>query len=63
LEEVEGAIVERESQLEEAEARFADPEIYRDADRTRELRAAADALRGELAELNRVWEAHAEQAE
>jgi len=61
LEQIEEAIIEHEDQLSEIEQQFADPSIYRDADRARSLRASANALRTQLAELNQAWEAHIEE--
>jgi ATP-binding cassette subfamily F protein 3 len=56
LEQLEEAIIEREQRLAEVEGRFADPAVYRDADRARALRAQANQLRTELADLNAAWE-------
>ena len=56
LEQLEEAIIEREERLAELEGQFADPNVYRDADRARALRAQANQLRAELADLNAAWE-------
>ena len=56
LQQLEEAIIEREQRLAEVEGRFADPAVYRDADRARALRAQANQLRTELADLNAAWE-------
>jgi len=61
LERIEEAIIEYEDQLDEIEQQFANPSVYRDADRARSLRAQANALRTQLADLNRVWEARVEE--
>ncbi|MBI4579865.1 MAG: ABC-F family ATP-binding cassette domain-containing protein [Planctomycetes bacterium] len=63
LDQLEEAIIDREQRLAAAEAQFADPAVYRDADRSRTLRAAAQSLRHELAQLNAAWEALADEAE
>ena len=54
---IEGEIIEKETALGELEQQFADPEIYRDAERARSLKAESERLRAELAELNAAWEA------
>ncbi len=59
---VQDEIIEREQLLAETEHRFADPELYRDAEQTKALRAKADRLRAELAALNEAWEAKADEA-
>lgn len=59
LERLEEAIIAREKELAHVEHRFADPAVYRDADQARALRAQADQLRAQLAELNAAWEEHA----
>ena len=61
LQKIEDAIIEREQRLEQTERQFADPNVYRNAERARSLRAEAEALRAELATLNAVWEARVEQ--
>jgi len=58
LERLEETIIEREEQLAEVERQFADPAVYRDADRARSLRTEANRLRTELAELNTAWESY-----
>ncbi|HSW44705.1 MAG TPA: ABC-F family ATP-binding cassette domain-containing protein, partial [Phycisphaerae bacterium] len=57
---IEEAIIEREELLEKIEHQFADPGVYRDAARARSLRAEADRLRTELADLNNAWESCAD---
>jgi len=56
LHRIEEAIIEREEKLNHTEHQFADPEVYRDPERARNLRTQADILRNELAELNTAWE-------
>ena len=63
LEELEEAIMDREAKLAELDRQFADPAVYKDADRSRTLQAEAQALRAELAQLNAAWETLAEHAE
>ena len=63
LEELEEAITDRENKLAEAEAQFANPEVYRNPERARGLRAETDTLRSELDALNTAWEAEAERME
>ena len=61
LQKLEDAIIEREQRLADTESLFADPGVYRDADKARSLRAQADALRAELSALNVEWEARASE--
>ncbi len=56
IERIEDAIIEREQQLAETETQFADPAVYKDADRSRTLQTQAAALRAELEQLNAAWE-------
>jgi len=60
---VEDEIVEREQLLAETEQQFADPGLYRDAEKARELRVRAETLRAELAALNQAWEAKVEEVD
>ena len=60
LKQLEETIMEREDHLSETEKKFADPDVYKDADRARALRGVADTLRAELADLNAAWEGRAE---
>jgi len=61
LAQIEQAIIQREQQLAETEASFADPAIYRDPERAKALRAQSQQWRAELAELNKAWETRIEQ--
>ena len=56
LGQLEDAIIEREEQLANLEMQFADPAVYRDADKARMLRGESERLRAELAEINAEWE-------
>ncbi len=56
---LEQEIIDREEKLAETERQFADPDLYRDADRARSLQASAQQFREELAEINAAWEARA----
>ncbi|MBN1492170.1 MAG: ABC-F family ATP-binding cassette domain-containing protein [Phycisphaerae bacterium] len=60
LQRIEDAIIDHEERLAEAERQFADPAVYRDADRARTLRNEVAVLREELADLNGAWEARAD---
>ena len=55
LEDLEAAIMEKEVQLEAAEARFADPDVARDGERMKRLLAETEALKAELKVLNTEW--------
>jgi hypothetical protein len=57
---LEEAIIDCEQKLSDLDMQFADPAVYRDADRSRSLQAEAQALRAELAQLNVAWEDQAE---
>ena len=61
LAKLEEAIIEQEERLARTEEQFADPNVYRDADRARALRAEVEALRATLTDLNTEWEAKAVQ--
>jgi len=61
LAQIEQAIIGREEELADAEARFADPELYRDPELARALRAKCEQWRAELADLNTAWESRIEQ--
>ncbi len=63
LERIEETIIEREGQLANLELRFADPAVYRDAERARGLQAEVQKLRSELAELNAAWETRVDEDE
>ncbi len=58
---VEEAIIEHEQRLADLDMQFADPAVYKDAERSRTLQADAAALRAEIARLNAAWEALAEE--
>jgi ATP-binding cassette subfamily F protein 3 len=58
---LEEEIIDREEKLAQSEAMFADPAVYRDAERARGLRAEVESLRGELEALNAEWERRAEE--
>jgi len=55
--------MEKEARQEELEAEMADPELYNDADVMREKTAAYNAVRKELAELYKKWDALADALE
>jgi ATP-binding cassette, subfamily F, member 3 len=61
LSRLEEEIIARERRLAEAEGQFADPDVYRDAERARGLRTEVESLRAELRALNTEWEARVEQ--
>jgi ATP-binding cassette subfamily F protein 3 len=56
IEDLEEAIIDCEQKLSDLDMQFADPAVYRDADRSRTLQAEAQTLRTELAQLNSAWE-------
>ena len=56
LKDLEAAIIQKEAELEEVEAQFADPDVARDGARIKELVARSETLKIELAELNQEWE-------
>jgi len=56
LPDLEDLIIETEDRIAALEDEFADPDVYRDAERARRLRAEHERLRTDLAEMNRVWE-------
>ena len=58
---MEEAIIEHEQRLADLDMQFADPAVYKDAERSRTLQADAAALRAEIARLNAAWEALAEE--
>ncbi len=58
---LEEEIIDREEKLARTEAMFADPAVYRDAERARGLRVEVESLRGELEALNAEWERRAEE--
>jgi ATP-binding cassette subfamily F protein 3 len=62
LPELEAYIAEREERMAAFEARFGDPEVYKDAERITQLRAEFEAIRAELAEAEAVWLKRAEEA-
>jgi ATP-binding cassette, subfamily F, member 3 len=57
---VERQILKAEERKKELEVRLADPELYSDADASRQATAAYEAIKNELAELYRQWEEVAE---
>jgi ATP-binding cassette subfamily F protein 3 len=63
LDDLEEAIMDREQKLADLDMQFADPAVYKDAERSRSLQAEAQALRAELAQLNSAWETLAENAQ
>jgi ATP-binding cassette, subfamily F, member 3 len=58
---LEQEIMDREEKLANTEAMFADPAVYRDAERARSVRTEVESLRAELQALNAEWELRAEQ--
>ncbi len=52
---LEQEIMDREEKLAATEAMFADPAVYRDAERAKALRGEVESLRAELAALNAEW--------
>ena len=60
-EQVEREVVKQEERIGELEARLAEPSVYDDPDRARELTAAYDEARQKLDQLNAKWEELAEQ--
>jgi ATP-binding cassette subfamily F protein 3 len=60
-EETERQVVRKEERIAKIESELADPAIYDDADRVRELNISYEASRRELAELYEIWEDFAEQ--
>ncbi|HRR86953.1 MAG TPA: ABC transporter ATP-binding protein, partial [Phycisphaerae bacterium] len=61
LDRLEREIMDREEKLAATEAMFADPAVYRDAERARALRGEVESLRAELAALNAEWERRIEE--
>lgn len=61
LRQLEEAIIEKEEQLEQVQFEFANREVYRDAERIRQLRGTHSRLEDQLAKLNAQWEQQAEQ--
>jgi len=55
LEDLEAAIMEKETELAAAEARFADPDVARDGERMKRLLAETEALQADLEALNAEW--------
>ncbi|MGH0035270.1 MAG: ABC-F family ATP-binding cassette domain-containing protein [Myxococcota bacterium] len=60
---LEESILEEEKQIESAGWELGTPEVYRDAERTRETEARREALRASVAERYREWERLAEELE
>jgi ATP-binding cassette subfamily F protein 3 len=60
---VEAAILEKESAVEELGWKLGDPEIHRDPERVRDLKAQRTALREAIEELYREWERLAAELE
>jgi ATP-binding cassette subfamily F protein 3 len=52
---LESMVIEREERLNEMNARFADPAVYRNAEAMADLREQVDALKEELREVERAW--------
>jgi len=63
FDDTESTIMEKEARQEELEAEMADPELYNDADVMREKTAAYNAVKKELAELYKKWDALADALE
>src|SRR4030095_14892301 len=63
LAKLEAGIADREDTLAQTEAQMADPAVYRDGARIRELEAERAALRSELDALYERWTALAEDDE
>jgi ATP-binding cassette subfamily F protein 3 len=55
LEEIEHTIEETEAQLDAANTRMADPEVYTDGEKVREIKAEQEALRAEISRLEDEW--------
>jgi ATP-binding cassette subfamily F protein 3 len=60
IDELETLIIERETRLDELNARFADPHVYRDPDATRHLREQVAAVQAELEEMHAQWDDRAD---
>ena len=58
LPDLEDLIIETEERIAALEDEFADPDVYRDAERARRLRAEHERLRADLVEMNRAWESY-----
>ena len=61
LEELETFIIEQEDRIAGFEAKFADPNVYREGEAVPRLREQFDALRRELSEAEAAWERRVEQ--
>ena len=61
LEQLEAFITDRENEVSNMGARFADPEIYHDGAAVARLREKFDALQQELAEARAAWEQRVDQ--
>ncbi len=60
-EEAERQVVRQEERIGKLEAELANPDVYEDANRVKELNALYETARGQLAELYTKWEEVAEQ--
>jgi len=58
-EELERRIIGLEEKIKEIDQSFADPEVFKDADRVRKLREQREKIAAELADLEAAWEAKA----
>ena len=61
LDELEAFIMEHEERIGGFEAKFADPDVYRDGEAVARLREEFETLKRELAEAEAAWERRAEQ--
>ena len=58
---LEQEIIEQEEKLAATEAMFADPAVYRDAERAKALRSEVESVRAALGALNAEWERRVEE--
>lgn len=62
LDELELFIIEREERLADLQARFSDPQVYRDGAAVNRIREEFDTLKAELTEAEAVWVRRAEKS-